>query len=454
VSRGLPFLSSRRRSVLSRAEARWRAGNYSSTLDALVDESGNGLHARLGSAVGADSNDPLRLGYAGKYVYFPGIAGNYPSAADSAALSVTSDIDLRGQVALSDFTPASKQTIIGKWDTGATHSYTFGIRSDGKPELAWSTTGGDAVVATCTAATGITDSSKKWIRVTLDVDNGAGGYVVKFWLSDDGITWTQLGDTITGVGTTSIANTDSRVTIGCIATGGAGELLIGSLYRAQIYAGIDGTKVADFDASLLTEPYATYTDPQGNVWTLNRSSTGRKLCVVDRDLLLLGTDDYLEVADSPLLDFGVSSNATLVIAVRHYGVSSGSEVLFSKRADSFSTTPGYNILIAPGTRDIRTSWGDGTNNPGATKSTAFADGVALLIVARRNGSADTIEVITNSAAASAADSNTGSVDTSAALIIGQQSPGNYGQYEFLSGAVFREALSITDIVRLQQEMLA
>ena len=46
-----------------------------------ADRSGNGHHAQLGSAAGADTNDPVPLRYEGsKYLWLPGSAGNYAQA--------------------------------------------------------------------------------------------------------------------------------------------------------------------------------------------------------------------------------------------------------------------------------------------------------------------------------------------------------------------------------------
>ena len=46
-----------------------------------ADRSGNGHHAQLGSAAGADTNDPVPLRYEGeKYLWLPGVAGNYAKA--------------------------------------------------------------------------------------------------------------------------------------------------------------------------------------------------------------------------------------------------------------------------------------------------------------------------------------------------------------------------------------
>jgi hypothetical protein len=234
---------------------------------------------------------PIYLPWSGgNYGYLNGSDGASFRTPDSAAISITGDIDLRALVAPTDYTPASKATLIGKWFTGATQSYTFGIRTDGKPELAWSTNGSNAVVATSTVATGLTDGTQKWLRVTLDVDNGASGYDCKFWLSDDNATWTQLGSTVVGVGTTSIADTASQLIVGAITD--AGEKFIGNIYRAQVYAGIAGTLVFDFNPSAYTSGTTFLDSAGGATITLNGGST-----IVTRSTLYFdGSNDYLKAA--------------------------------------------------------------------------------------------------------------------------------------------------------------
>src|SRR5205807_1447707 len=117
-------------SVLSGAEAYWKASQYSGS-GALLDLSGHGHDAQLGSSAGADTNDPLFLAYAGtKYVYLPGSAGNYLSTPDAAPLHVAGDLDIRAKVALDDWTPANDQWIVGKLDQAATH-IAYALRVDG-----------------------------------------------------------------------------------------------------------------------------------------------------------------------------------------------------------------------------------------------------------------------------------------------------------------------------------
>jgi hypothetical protein len=77
------------------------------------------------------------------------------------------------------------------------------------------------------------------VRVTVDVDNGSSGYDVKFWMSDDGVTWAQLGATVTTAGVITLYSGTSVCFVG---SRGLAESIAGKVYRAQIFNGIDGTK--------------------------------------------------------------------------------------------------------------------------------------------------------------------------------------------------------------------
>jgi hypothetical protein len=228
-------------------------------------------------------------------VYHPGANSNSQSIPDSSALDITGDIDLRAFIALDDWTPTGNGAIIDKREAGSTGiSYNMRIGTTGLIGLQWSADGTTTLLAVSTVATGVTDGTAKWVRATLDVDNGAGGYDVKFFLSDNGTTWTQLGTTVTGASTTSIYSGSGNVSLGGSPLGSF--FITGKYFRAQILNGIDGTTVLDADTSVITTGAATsYTALTGQTVTINRASSGRKAVAVTQPTWLFGTDDYMEV---------------------------------------------------------------------------------------------------------------------------------------------------------------
>lgn len=223
---------------------------------------------RLGGLYPADTDS---------YLSISGDSGDYASAPDSAALSIAGDLDILCRVASNDWTPASNGAILGKLYLGGDTAYSIGIESpNGKLWLRWRDAGLGVHDVYSTVATGLTDGSTKWIRATLDVNNGAAGHDVKFYMSDDGTTWSQLGTTQTTAGTTTILDTALDVQIG-----GMSSLWAGKFYYGEIRSGIGGTVVAspDFQTPLIWR--SGEADAQGNAWTLNG------------DAELVGTPDYI-----------------------------------------------------------------------------------------------------------------------------------------------------------------
>jgi hypothetical protein len=199
-----------------------------------------------------------------------GAAGNYFSSPDSSAASITGDIDIRIKASLNDWTPALDRYLVSKWVVtgGGNTSYIVGITPSGALNLAWSTTGSDVASRTSTATLGLSDGATKWVRCTLDVNNGAGGHDVKFFTSNDGTAWVQLGSTITTAGTTSIFDSTAAVNVAGFNSGNVNSIESGKYYRVQILNGIDGTVAVDFDPTRYISG-STFTSATGEVWTLN-----------------------------------------------------------------------------------------------------------------------------------------------------------------------------------------
>ncbi len=214
---------------------------------------GSDLDAQSGSAAGADTNDPTYVGERG--LRLPGVDGNHASTPDSAALSITGDIDIRVRVSMDDWTPAATATFVSKYSTtGNQRGYIFRLSDVGILQMWWSTNGTDLETEVATVATGFTNGTAHWVRATLDVDNGSSDAEIKFYTADDSpdepSTWTQLGDTVLHGATTSQVDNTTPVWIGDLDTSGTG-LFPGLIQRVSIRDGIDGTVVFDADFTKL-----------------------------------------------------------------------------------------------------------------------------------------------------------------------------------------------------------
>ena len=175
---------------------------------------------------------------------------------DNAAFDIAGDFE---EVALIERrTALSFGSISGRWVTAGQHHRWQIANNAGAMSILLSTTGSDTITATSTANLTLTPGTPLWVKVTVDVDNGAGGYDVKFWYAandpstyDEPTSWTQLGDTVTGAGVLSLFTGSSlRLDIGTFFNGAFGQWRC-NIYRYIYRNGIDGTEVADVDFRII-----------------------------------------------------------------------------------------------------------------------------------------------------------------------------------------------------------
>lgn len=188
------------------------------------------------------------------------------STPDTAALDIVGDIDLRVHAALDDWTPASASALMTKsTTTGSQVSWRFNVLTSGILRLAWSVDGSTVLSADSTVAPTIADGSALWVRVTLDVNNGAAGRDITFYTSADGSTWTQLGAVVTQAGVTSIFSGTSAVVIGSRDSGTL-DRMTGRVFSAEIRSGISGTIVASPNFRVQPSGTTSFADSTGKTW--------------------------------------------------------------------------------------------------------------------------------------------------------------------------------------------
>jgi len=220
---------------------------------------------------------------------------DFISTPDSAALSFSADSDFRITLTLSDYTPSASFDIITKWnDITSKKSWRTEILTDGKPKFHWSEDGSVSITATSTAVPSFTDDQEESLRITHDLDNGASGNDVKFFVPGtaitlaDGTSWDQLGDTVTTAGTTSYHDNDEPVLVTGIRSSSAlSRNMTGNYARMTIYNGIDGTLVADMNPADQTD------DANGDTSTFVSSGIGGETWTQDGDCYIQNTDHSL-----------------------------------------------------------------------------------------------------------------------------------------------------------------
>ena len=402
------------------------------------------LNGRNGSTTGADSNDALFLDWTGlDYVYLPGVAGNFLSVPDEAALDITGDIDIRVQVAMDDWTPAADQALLAKRQAGQ-YSYSFLVLTTGTLRFAASTDGSTtAFNPSSTAATGFADGSFNWVRVTRNATAGE----VKFFTSSDGSSWSQLGSTVGGLSTGAMFNGSAPVEVGSFTAGGSNPAAA-KIYRAQVFNGIAGTKVLDVDTSVITSGAATsLTALTGQTVTINRSTAGRKAVAVVSPVWLFGSDDYMEVADNDLIDFGAADSFTAISVIRDWGTQTATRLVVNKFATTVTT--GYGLIKQnSGLRNVGTFLNDGSTTvsrfvTGSEGSLSFAGGVVDRVAQLSYSVPDS-----TGGGAPITTASLGSLANASSLLIGRRNDSVFSDFELLAVAVFRRALTATEISRI------
>ena len=419
---------------------------------------GNVLDAQYGdgSTVGTF---PTLLEHTGEnYVYFPGVSNNLMHVPDSAALSITGNIDIMLRLSLDDWTPSGSNTysFSKRATTGNQRSWLVEHTTGGFIAFYWSVDGINEIRVQSTAALpAFTDGQVVWLRIALRTNNGVGGHNVAFWWapdqSDEPAVWTQVGTTVVTAGTTSIFDSTARVQLSGWQDGGSN--FAGKVYRAIIKNDIGGTKVLDINVpvDVIDGARTSFTCTTGQTVTVGRATAGRKTVLVDRSVWSFGTDDYLEVSDNSLLDFGVGDSFTVMMVYRDW-VSSGTQAMVSKVDGPTTTFAGYALY--KGTRTVYIDVLDAaTQTYRSLDNTAGATGQVLVSTGIRDAAADTVNLYRwDGQPNPAADTTTATFANSVPLRIGRFSGAStsYLDAEVFAVAVWRRALTAAEVAQVVQ----
>jgi hypothetical protein len=209
------------------------------------------------------------------YLSLPKVANNDATAPDSAATSVTGDIDLRIDCASDDWTGAATQYLLNKATGGLDHSWFWWITTAGKIQSAWVVS--DDTKFSGTSTTDITTLVGNGGRIQIRITRVAASGLVSFYYRID--TTKDLTDetgwTADGTSTPASGNIDD--TAGLVGIGAIDNdttnLFDGKFYAGAIYDGISGTLV--FHAKFTEQPAGTTSfaesSSEGATVTVNQS---------------------------------------------------------------------------------------------------------------------------------------------------------------------------------------
>lgn len=209
----------------------------------------------------------------------PGGVGDHASTPDVAALDIAGDIDIRFDATLLDWLGPGSGTLstlelMAKLGLAAGSKSWFLATRSQLLYFEWSADGTNTLSASSTVPLQLPASGRLAVRVTMDVDNGAGGRTITFYTAPSGTAgpWTQLGAPVVQAGTTSIFNSATALKIGD-ATDVAFNRPIGRIHKAEVRSGIGGTAVANPDFTAQAIGATSFVDGAGRTWTLNGATT-------------------------------------------------------------------------------------------------------------------------------------------------------------------------------------
>lgn len=269
----------------------------------------------------------------------PGEVGAYAWTADKAALDITGDIDLAIELVHRSWRPPIASALLTKHTTvGDQRSYSLALQSSGAIELSWSTAGTTPSRFLVLSDPVPFGEARRAVRATLDVNDGLGNHVITFYTADsiDG-PWTQLGATVTQVGTTSIFSGTANLEVGSFS-GGASFMLEGVVRRAQVRSGIGGTLVADPNFVDTLFGQTELVDSVGNLWTVAGAAElqdvpRERIAVIENGLTACYTDYTVPTTD--VSDGCDPAPCPVSYVVRYVGTVSSSVSLPSNVPDGF-----------------------------------------------------------------------------------------------------------------------
>lgn len=175
----------------------------------------------------------LRAPATPRYVDFPG--GNAQRAYWSGT-PITGDMELSARITPTSWASGAEQVIVAQHSSTTDRGWYLAIAADGQLSFSWSTDGTGLKTAVVSGAWS-PPAGPVWVRVRFVANDGTGKTVIKLFQSVDGVTWTQLGATITRG-----AVEPPFASVGGFQLGERGpttSYFLGKIHQVHIRAGLD-----------------------------------------------------------------------------------------------------------------------------------------------------------------------------------------------------------------------
>lgn len=255
----------------------------------------------------------------------PGTNGNSASTPDASVLDITGDIDIRATVALDDWTPASDSILVDK--LGSNGGYRLLVTSAGNLEFVFGDGSANQTATSTSAPANAVDGERLTVRVTLDVDNGSGGYTVSFYerqisytqligqeVASKSATWSLISQTTTG-GTTSVGTNTVGLFVGTAAAGGLAAA--GDFYASAVLDGINGSVEFLADFTSVVDAASSFTEDSDNAATVTINTSGSPSAEIDLDTAedspICGMSAAIGPNDDPMVVVGTPRRVWSVV---------------------------------------------------------------------------------------------------------------------------------------------
>jgi hypothetical protein len=235
---------------------------------------------------GTSNNQPVYLYHDGEnYLHLPGIAQNLASVSDSEDLRVTGDVDIRAKVKIATL---GNYYLVAKWATSTNQrAYSLQVTSGGLIRIGFSSDGGSGF-ATRDSTSTIPLNQKVWLRVTRQASTGD----IAFFLSGDGVNWESAGTETSSPA--SLFNGTAPLNVSGHSNNTSTLNLLGAVYRAEVYASVDGTdRRLAVDFSKVSHGATSFVCDTGHTVSILANGNNRATVVGHPMLRFDGADDRM-----------------------------------------------------------------------------------------------------------------------------------------------------------------